>query len=294
IDFVSKDLISDLPNHLISHILSLLSTKEAASTSVLSKRWHFLFASVPNFDFDDANEETTTSFVEFVDRVFTLLGNGTINKFSLSCGDGVNPIRISCWMLNVLLHGVTDLDLNVSKLYLCSLILRSKSLVKLRLGPRYGHSLTSGMEVVDVFLPNLRWLFLDSRDVGLAKLLAGCPMIEEITLMNLRWGFWKSCTVSITKLKRQTFSFEHIILSLKEESFITLKLVYVAYYDTIADKYMKISFDLIIEAHISLRLTKDVDVNIIKSGKAIEMVGKANAFLRGMQRSNTFRIYRST
>ncbi|CAH2065256.1 unnamed protein product [Thlaspi arvense] len=54
------------------------------------------------------------------------------------------------------------------------------------------------------------------------------------------------------------------------------------YYNTITDKCMKISFDLIVEAHISLRLTEDVDVSIIESDKAVEMGRKASAFLRGV------------
>jgi hypothetical protein len=50
----SRDVISSLPDDISSHILSFLPTKEAASTSVLSKKWRYLFAFVPNLDLDDS------------------------------------------------------------------------------------------------------------------------------------------------------------------------------------------------------------------------------------------------
>lgn len=108
-DFVSRDIISGLPNPLISHILSFLPTKEAASTSVLSKRWRFLFASVTNLQFE--NNENSISFMEFVDRVLALQGNGTVNRFSLDCTDYPDPVRVTGWIFNVLGRGVSDLDL---------------------------------------------------------------------------------------------------------------------------------------------------------------------------------------
>ncbi|KNA24890.1 hypothetical protein SOVF_011510 [Spinacia oleracea] len=47
-----EDRISNLPDKLIvEHILPLLITFDAIQTSVLSKRWHYLWAKVPHLDF---------------------------------------------------------------------------------------------------------------------------------------------------------------------------------------------------------------------------------------------------
>uniref|UniRef100_A0A1J3JIB9 F-box/LRR-repeat protein n=1 Tax=Noccaea caerulescens TaxID=107243 RepID=A0A1J3JIB9_NOCCA len=85
------DLFSNLPNELLCHILSFLTTKESALTSVLSKRWRTLFAFLPNLDLDDSvfllSEEgkrekpgILQSFMDFVDRVLALQGDSLIKK----------------------------------------------------------------------------------------------------------------------------------------------------------------------------------------------------------------------
>lgn len=80
-DLVSRDIINGLPDPLISHILSFLPTKTAASSSVLSKRWRFLFASATNLDFESNGDDdvASTSFMDFVERVLALQGSAPIN-----------------------------------------------------------------------------------------------------------------------------------------------------------------------------------------------------------------------
>lgn len=109
-----EDRISNLPDPLLCHILSFLSTKEAVSTSILSTRWRYLFASVSNLDIDDIflkpllypNKNTPIKdllknfrsrdfiypkekhtairkFLNFVDRLLSFHTSTTIEKLSL-------------------------------------------------------------------------------------------------------------------------------------------------------------------------------------------------------------------
>lgn len=52
-----RDRISNLPDLLVSRILSFLTTKEAVATSILSSSWKTLWTVVPNLDLDEAEFE---------------------------------------------------------------------------------------------------------------------------------------------------------------------------------------------------------------------------------------------
>ncbi|CAN7128709.1 unnamed protein product [Brassica rapa subsp. narinosa] len=152
------DRISNLPEALISHILSFLPTEESALTSVLSKKWRYLFAYRPNLDFDG------------------------------SCGHGVEPDCVTPWILNVLARGVSDLDLHVTLAGLClpSKVFMSKSLVTLRIESEN----VIGIDVEDVFLPKLKTLYINKVMLGkggyfFEKVTSGCYVLEELVLIHV-------------------------------------------------------------------------------------------------------------
>lgn len=89
-DYQGKDRISSLPDSLLHHILSSLKIKPIVRTSLLSKRWRYVWSSIPNLDFrywpssrSDIHLETER-FMNFIDRMLPLLGTSNIHRFSLS------------------------------------------------------------------------------------------------------------------------------------------------------------------------------------------------------------------
>ncbi|XP_010431347.1 PREDICTED: putative F-box/LRR-repeat protein At3g44080 [Camelina sativa] len=171
-----------LPDDLLVQILSFLTTKEAASTSVLSKRWRTLFALSPNLDFDDSiflhpeegkwnRPDIQRSFVDFVDKTLALHGdNHSIKTFSLKFdkpyrdpfGDSFGVMDVvDRWICNALGHGVSELHLRIQSNVHCDLpskVFTSTTLVKLSLGTDiYVPSVPS-----HTCLPALKVLLLES------------------------------------------------------------------------------------------------------------------------------------
>ncbi|KAI9118763.1 hypothetical protein K1719_010208 [Acacia pycnantha] len=74
---------SELPEKVLSHILSFLPTKEAVRTSVLSKRWEYIWTSIPKLRFHHHFTEPSMDFVNIIDRLLRLRGSYDITSFSL-------------------------------------------------------------------------------------------------------------------------------------------------------------------------------------------------------------------
>ncbi|XP_010413724.1 PREDICTED: putative F-box/FBD/LRR-repeat protein At3g59240 [Camelina sativa] len=272
-----KDIISDLPEALLCHIVSFLSTKEAALTSLLSKKWRYLFAAKPNLDFDDSEcsrpelvnqletNEVHITFMRFVTRVLASQGDSTIRSFSLKCGHGIYPVFVSRWISNVMLRGISDLDLRVTvdwkDLMMPARVFTSKSLVRLRIETGNG-TMIGGMHMEHVFLPKLKALYLDTITFGdgdnyLVKLISACPVLEELVMINLCWdGYWHR-SVSSKTLKRLTLRCQDYDQNPDSVTFDTPNLVYFEYSDHVAQKYDIVKFDSLVEASIGLRMTRD-------------------------------------
>lgn len=176
------DRISDLPDGIIIRILSFLSIDEAASTSLLSKRWRDMFAFTPNLHFALTKPKQFLPFVDhrknfmdFVDRVLAVSGNSAIRRFTLKCRLGVGSAHTNRWISNVLSRGVLDLHLDLkAQDSLLFEVFACKTLVKLKL-----NRFEIPMLPEDASLPALKTLSLDFvrfYNIGaFEKLISACP-----------------------------------------------------------------------------------------------------------------------
>ncbi|XP_027158471.1 F-box/LRR-repeat protein At3g59190-like [Coffea eugenioides] len=228
------DRISNLPEHLLCHILSFIPTKEAAVTSVLSRRWRYLFTLIPDIDlrfniYDSSGENIEYkknayfrrffSFISFGYRVILCRNVRSIRKFRLSiqrvhdyCLPGIQAL-----LSTALLSKVQELEIHLEYKYD-----PTNSLSPAGAGVFMCRTLTSvklGWPDVDlivpdsVCLPNLKLLHFDrlrlvDKDT-IKRLMQGCPLLEELKL-----GF-----------TRFTYGFRHIIVEVVDISGSLRKLI---------------------------------------------------------------------
>ncbi|XP_059439460.1 F-box/LRR-repeat protein At3g58900-like isoform X2 [Corylus avellana] len=125
IDGNSKCL-SDLPEEILRHILSFLPTKHAVRTSVLSKRWEYLWASIPNLDFKrslptyfngpiEKYKSKRRLLMNFVERVLCLRDSYAIKRFTLPCDVLGDAARVNTWISAVVRHNVQELNIYLDK-----------------------------------------------------------------------------------------------------------------------------------------------------------------------------------
>ena len=98
----SIDRLSALSDCVLLHILSLLKTKEAAATSILSTRWRNLFVSLPDIDLcfcvdDDASDRDRLfyQFTHFSNRVIEQRNTAPIRKIRLRVEHFVERYRLA-------------------------------------------------------------------------------------------------------------------------------------------------------------------------------------------------------
>ncbi|XP_058735067.1 putative F-box/LRR-repeat protein At5g41840 isoform X2 [Vicia villosa] len=82
--------ISDLPDSILSHILSFLPTKFVATTSILSKRWKpvWLYVLILNFDDKAFNPNLVKVRINYdMDNLITLVSKANILHISQLVAD---------------------------------------------------------------------------------------------------------------------------------------------------------------------------------------------------------------
>nr|VDD56611.1 unnamed protein product [Brassica oleracea] len=163
-------------------ILSLLPTKLAVSTSVLSKRWMNLLPLVDSsLDFDDpiflypdhrdaaATARSSSGFSDFVDKTVALLSTCPIKTLSVN-GHCYENSRVDDWIRVSLQRSLSELHLRCPHRIdkdRVELLFRSKTLVKLTLSDG---CLYLGDIVID--------------DSYYFKVILICPVLEELFIRN--------------------------------------------------------------------------------------------------------------
>ncbi|KAF3575188.1 hypothetical protein F2Q69_00061909 [Brassica cretica] len=184
------DIISDLSDELLLKILQLVPTKVAVSTSILSKRWEYLWMWLPKLDYCDSigSDHECGRLQSFLDRNLPLHRAPVIESFRLRiCCSCLKPKNIKMSVLTAVSHCVRELEiLNQfflakpeilpSNLYTC------KTLVILKL---VGEIFLDVPRMVS--LPSLKTLELERvtyfKDGTLQRLLSNCPILEYLVLI---------------------------------------------------------------------------------------------------------------
>lgn len=179
------DKLRSLPEDVLSHILSLMPTKIAVRTSVLSKSWRFSWTLVNILDINDSYPILDEDcFLKFMDRVFELCKTTQVKIFRLHFSlSWVPESLVSKWISEAI-----DLRIRRSKLPIS--LLTCQSLTKLML-----HDSCMSWPFWDfpssVNLPNLKTLDIvvtSSPSTNIFNVIHGCPLLEHLSLL-IRWCY---------------------------------------------------------------------------------------------------------
>ncbi|KAF8407763.1 hypothetical protein HHK36_006899 [Tetracentron sinense] len=190
------DIISNLPEHVMVMILVHLPIKDAVRTCVLSRKWRYIWPTIPELVFDENNSNPCSNidktprnceFVNFIDRVL-LVHKGPIHKFYLNTYLQ-NYSVVSSWMLFLSRNGVKDLTLSFlgesdeSQYEVPSSLFSCETLCYLNLSCFI-------LEPPPMFngFGNLKSLRLESvtlTDEALERMIFTCTVLERLVLYEL-------------------------------------------------------------------------------------------------------------
>lgn len=204
-----KDWIGNLPNEIIQHILSLLPTKDAVKTSVLSRRWHSQWMFVRNLDFAEFPPNMNKKrklFMDFVDRVIALRKPLDLNLFALVCEVFTDASRINSWVCAAVKHNVQHLLLVLDQIHLEPLelphcLFTCDTLRKAFIVADILLNLPSSIHFSNLKLLTLQYVVFPGYE-STQRLFSGLPVLEELTLDSCCWLNVEIVTIALPMLKK--------------------------------------------------------------------------------------------
>ncbi|CAL9216211.1 unnamed protein product [Arabidopsis halleri] len=191
-----------LPDDLLLQILDHVPTKEAVATSILSKRWRYVWTMVPRLEFKDEGSESVGCFIE---KSLQLHKASKLDSLIVELGQNCPfNVDVGKWVENAVNRGVEELDFKLlwtaepTRLPMC--LYTCDTLVDLTL---------SNKILVDVSspacLPSL--LYLSLLDVvykdedSLVRLLSSSPILEYLWVERHEDDNLKTFTVKVSSLE---------------------------------------------------------------------------------------------
>ncbi|MBA0742626.1 hypothetical protein Gogos_015665 [Gossypium gossypioides] len=205
----SSDRISQLPDVLIHHILSFLSTKEAMATSILSKRWLWVWTSVPILDLQDTpfcRTDPNLHFRQFVDHVLILNKTVSLDKFCLKFNLVDHPSYVKTWFWDAVSRDVKELNISIHGtesfpfLKLPFALFTAKTLHVLKLSHGVELHVPGTVSLPCLKVLNLVWIKY-TNDESVSRLFAGCYVLQELVLHKHAGDNTTCSTISIPTLK---------------------------------------------------------------------------------------------
>ena len=179
------DRISELPDALISHILSFLHTKEAVRTSILSTKWKQQWTHVPKLKF------VPRDYPIGINRVLLFRGSSNIQTFNLALTDSLAQRQkldyalIECWIDTAIWRNVVEVVLCVhcqdQNMELPRSVFTCKTLKVLKLDSYFVlNPPTTGyfpsLKVLDIMVCHFDTSVLE-------RIFSNCPVLEELAVM---------------------------------------------------------------------------------------------------------------
>lgn len=183
------DMISELPDPILQHILSFLPIKQIVQTTILSKRWTHLWFTFPSFEFDtnffEFEENKKLQLINFVEQ--TLKQLKCLRKFKLQTDfpELDSATVVDRWIDYVLESGVRELEIvvtveNGKRYNLPRRVFANQSLTVLTVGDCNLYTPFDGFKLLNMKRVSLLGVFAEDEIVK--TLVSNCPFIEHIKL----------------------------------------------------------------------------------------------------------------
>ncbi|KAL7618009.1 hypothetical protein Lser_V15G02146 [Lactuca serriola] len=285
-----EDIISTLPDALLTQILLFLPEADVKQTRILSNRWKDIWAFLPNLRLVmpfGLSEEVKKKFYGFVDQTLALRDGMPTEGFHLYCSDTCDYDIAYDWLCTVVKSKVQKIELRFPpdrfKVKFCwNLFKTCDTLVELTLR---GEFLLNVPEA-ELLFPCLKKINLVSivysGDESLTNLISGCPVLEELFVERKMKSYLDNLEmfkVASHSLKRLRISFMHCVNFEVVIDAPNLEYMYIV--DEISENYTFTKPLSLVEAHIGTR----PDVNsefLLMNLSSVKILTMTNSAIRDL------------